>query len=132
MSTADARTKIAEIEDETKLRGNTKQRVAAAMTAVLDAALLAPQSPEIASFSAASGESYPVSGVDVVVTAPATPEGGDTFEIYDHAGTWGDDPVTVDFGSESCQGVSELELSTAYANACFRFESLAGVWRRVY
>ncbi|WP_417740404.1 hypothetical protein [Rosistilla oblonga] len=133
MSTAGARTKIAEIENETTLRGNTKQRVGAAMTAVLDAALLVPQSPEISSFTAAPGESYPVSGVDIVVTAPATPEGGDNmFEVFDHAGTWGDNPVTVDFGSESCQGVGELELSTAYESAKFRYESTAGIWRRVY
>jgi len=68
--------------------------------------MLALQSVQTASFTAVSGNAYPVNTTSgaVTVTLPASPAAGNIVQITDYAGTWATNKITVNPNSGKING----------------------------
>lgn len=88
-----------------------------------------------AAYTAVSGDILGVNTTAgaLTITLPAVAEAGDEVEIFDPAGTWDTNNVTVARnGLKINSGTSDLTLSTEYGRVVLRYISAAIGWKAFY
>jgi hypothetical protein len=92
-----------------------------------------PADRQTGNFNAVAGYVYPVdttSGV-ITITLPASPTHGDRIQLFDAAGTWNTNAITVARNTQNIMGLAEdMTASIQYARFTLQFDSTRG-WRLI-
>ncbi len=89
-------------------------------------------STETANFTAANNRGYLFSGTNVtIVTAPASPNDGDTFSLADIDLSWTANQVTVDGNGTNIEGGTNLTLSVAGSLVTLVYSATTAQWETV-
>tara|TARA_R110000868_G_scaffold9836_1_gene48346 strand:+ start:1200 stop:2753 length:1554 start_codon:yes stop_codon:yes gene_type:complete len=93
--------------------------------------MLALQSVQTASFTAVSGNAYPVNTTSgaITVTLPASPAAGNIVQITDYAGTWATNKITVNPNSGKINGsTSNALVGTSRETVAFIYVDSTQGW----
>jgi hypothetical protein len=89
------------------------------------------QTVQTASFTAVSGNGYPINTTSngVIVTLPASPSSGNIVQLTDYAGTWGTNGVVINPNSSKLNGgATNVYLTTSRESIAFVYIDVTQGW----